>query len=191
MNNIKSLRKKQNISVTELAERLGMSQSNLTKIENGQLELKPSVAQKIAQELNVSPTALQDTNLITNGYKNLDIINPEKLQLPILSTYPILLAQTGNIKKDCAIYLMPDDTMRPTISENSAVIIDKSIKTFTQNGIYLIINNGTTELRRLCQQSQTDIQILKDNTNYPPQSNDISNLNIIGKAIALHTYLCL
>ena len=34
-NNIKELRKARNISVTELARRLNMSQGNLTKIENG------------------------------------------------------------------------------------------------------------------------------------------------------------
>ena len=39
MNNIKKIRKSQNMSVTELAKALNMSQSNLTKIENNQLIL--------------------------------------------------------------------------------------------------------------------------------------------------------
>ena len=61
MNNIKNIRKSQNMSVTELAKALNMSQSNLTKIENNQLELKHDTAQKIADILNVSISALHSS----------------------------------------------------------------------------------------------------------------------------------
>ena len=50
-NNIKQIRKSLGISVTELAQRLNMSQGNLTKIENGQVDLRLDTAQAIAEVL--------------------------------------------------------------------------------------------------------------------------------------------
>ena len=191
MNNIKAIRKQKGISVTELAQKLGMSQSNLTKIENNQLELKPSIVQKIAEVLNIAPTSITTQQIDNNGYININIINPEELGLPMLSTYPLLATQNKNTSSNSVAYLMPDDTMAPTIRNHTAVIIDTSIKTFTQNGVYLIKDGEITKLRRLQQIDKTTVIIQTDNKGYTPKNNDISNLNIIGKAIGLHTYLSL
>lgn len=187
MNNIKAIRKQKNISVTELAQRLGMSQSNLTKIENGQLELKQNIAQKIAQELQIAETSLYQKQII-DGYINLNIINPEMLSLPTLSTYPILNNKELNFTVGYEAYIMPDDTMCPSIRQNTITIIDKKVTKFTQNGIYLIKNNDLIELRRIQQINKDECRIITDNIAYPPQTTDISSLNIMGRAIGIHTY---
>ena len=40
LNNIKQIRKSLGITVAELAQKLNMSQGNLTKIETGQVDMK-------------------------------------------------------------------------------------------------------------------------------------------------------
>jgi phage repressor protein C with HTH and peptisase S24 domain len=89
------------------------------------------------------------------------------------------------------VYIMPDDTMTPTILNHTAVIIDTNIKTFTKNGIYLIKNSGLTELRRIQQIDNTAVIIQTDNKAYTSKNDDKLNLNIIGKAIGTHTYFSL
>lgn len=191
MNNIKAIRKQRGLSVTELAQKLGMSQSNLTKIENNQLELKPSIAQKIAEILDVAPTSINEIPQDSKGYTHIDIINPEEVGLPTLSTYPILVTKNTSMSTSLVVYIMPDDTMTPTILNHTAVIIDTNIKTFTKNGIYLIKNSGLTELRRIQQIDNTTVIIQTDNKAYTSKNDDKSNLNIIGKAIGTHTYFSL
>ena len=180
MNNIKKIRKEKNISVTELANLLGMSQSNLTKIENNQVELKKELANKIAEVLKVS------INSITNEkQEGIELINPE--------IYNLLPHTHWNIPPQIKAfsttkgYIMPDDTMQPTLLKHSIAIID-DIKTPITNGIYLISYNNQTILRRLQIIDNKNIKIITDNTAYPPLQTFIENIKIIGKATNTISY---
>lgn len=181
-NNIKQLRKEQGLSVTELASKLNMSQGNLTKIENGQIELKADTAEKIAAALNVSPQALQERKT-SAGIMMLELINPQILSLPALSRLPVPADLVPNTPKNAAIYVMTDDTMSPHVPLGALVIIDKGNNNFTTNGIYLLQVGQTIVLRRLQQTFSSSINILCDNNSYIPQQMDIESINIIGRAI--------
>lgn len=58
LNKIKFLRMKKNISQYKLAEITGLSQSQLSKIENGKRSIKDNESIKIASALNVSAQEL-------------------------------------------------------------------------------------------------------------------------------------
>ncbi|MBO5038838.1 MAG: helix-turn-helix domain-containing protein [Alphaproteobacteria bacterium] len=183
-NNLKRLRKEQGLTVTELARRLSISQANLTKIENAQIGLKPDLAQKIATILNVSPLALepQKTPKQPNGLTELEILNPEVLNLPAHTTLPVfkqLSIQT------CFLYIIPDDTMAPTLLKHDLVILDTSCQTLQENGLYLINNHGSNELVRLQRLKESCIKVIFDNKNY--ESSDIIASELIIKAKALQT----
>jgi transcriptional regulator with XRE-family HTH domain len=110
MNNLKKIRKEKGISITELANSIGMSQSNLTKIENNQLKPKEDVVIKIAQILNVSKDVLfQTENKVSNCYL-LPIINSAELGLQDLSQYsiPAYIFKQNSI--NTAVYITQDDT---------------------------------------------------------------------------------
>ena len=181
-NNIKQIRKEQGISVTELAAKLNMSQSNLTKIENGQIELRPDTAEKIAAALNISPRALQN-HPAANGTIMLDVLNPEALSLPPLSGLPIPACMLQSIPENAALFAVSDDTMAPQIPSGSLVIIDKSIKDLISDGIYLLQIGQNIVLRRLQQTFSTTVNILCNNQFYIPQQIYISSINIIGRAV--------
>ena len=182
MNNIKKIRKSQKISVTQLAQMLNMSQSNLTKIENNQLELKRQTATQIAQILNVSLDAIYNTHKEEGS----NIINPETFNLPNLSTFnliPEALKQNNNIYT----YICQDDTMSPSINKNSIVLIDTNKKDI-ENGIFLIKINNITALRRLQTTHNNTVNILTDNRFYPAIETTFSQLNIIGQAIYCYNF---
>ncbi len=182
MNNIKQLRKGQGISVTELAQKLNMSQGNLSKIENGQLELKEELAQKIAEILNVSPLALT-SEPTANGVVWLEVINPDVLSLPPLSRLPFPAHMLPENIQNQTLFAMPDDTMSPKIPAGSLVVIDKAERDTVQNGIYLLQIGQNIILRRLQNTFTSGLNLLSDNPVYPPQQIDISSINVIGKAI--------
>ncbi len=181
MNNLKKIRKEKGISITELANSIGMSQSNLTKIENNQLKPKEDVVIKIAQILNVSKDVLfQTENKVSNCYL-LPIINSAELGLQDLSQYPIPAYIFKQNSINTAVYITQDDTMLPTISKSSAVLINRDIKTFGENGVYLVKLSNKMMLRRL-QEIENDILIQTDNKLYSNQQTELKNIEIIGKA---------
>lgn len=182
MNNIKRIRKEQGISVTELASKLDMSQSNLTKIENGQIELKTETAEKIAAALSVSPLALQETPQSSNGVHTLEVLNPATLNLPPLARLPLPTHMVSDLSENAVLFAQADDTMSPNIPSGSLIIIDKSIKN-ASDGVYAVKIGQNIILRRLQHTFSATVNILCDNPLYPPQQIDIASINIIGKAV--------
>ncbi len=188
MNNIKHLRKEQGMSVTALAAALNMSQGNLTKIENGQVELKPELAEKIAAVLQVSPTALSRLPKAPEGTYSLPLLNPEMLNMPPLSRLPLPGHFCQNLPQDVVLFVAEDDTMAPQISQGSLVLIDKNSHRFSQNGVYLLKIGKSLALRRLQRILNQNINILSDNISYPPEQMDEATLDIMGKAISAISY---
>lgn len=65
---IKAFRKNFDIAQDDIAWACGLSQANLSAIENNRRSLGPKVAVKLAAFLGISPTIL----LFPNGYQNLE-----------------------------------------------------------------------------------------------------------------------
>ena len=182
MNNIKKIRKSQNMSVTELAKALNMSQSNLTKIENNQLELKHETAQKIANVLNVSISALHNTQNDTE----ITIINPEAFNLPALSAInfiPKNIHNSSNIKA----YITTNDTMSPTINNNSIALIDTNKKEL-KNGVFLIQLNNSLQINRIQIIKDTSILLHFDNKLYSPLEINNDEFLVIGEILGVFNY---
>ena len=182
MNNIKKIRKQLNISVTELAKRINMSQANLTKIENNQIELKIEMAKRISQALNISLNTILDTQ--TSGVVKIELINPEIIGLVQYQTIdiPSQLLEGNNSKLKA--YIQEDDTMEPLLKKNSIAIINTEKKTL-QNGVYLISVNNNLLIRRLQRTLQNTIYIIPENKAYQTEEINESKLQIIGKVSSL------
>ncbi|MBR5154495.1 MAG: XRE family transcriptional regulator [Alphaproteobacteria bacterium] len=182
MNNIKQLRKNNNISVSKLAEEIGMSQANLTKIENNQVELKIDLAQKIANILNT------DLNSVLGISKSstylIDLLNPELYNLPEGSKWQILPPNTYTDPANIKGYILPDDTMTPLFPKHSLVILDYT-KTTLENGVFLIKEGEFVQLRRLQVHSQNTISILTENKSYHPKEVRVGANIILAKAISV------
>ena len=183
MNNIKKIRKEQGISTTELAKAIGMSQSNLTKIENNQLPLKDDTLTKIAETLNVSKEILATTENTTNNCIMLPIINSTDMNLPNLSVFPISMHLFNHNSANLCVFLSNDDGMIPTITNKAAIIINKEKQGFSKNGIYLLKINNKLTLRRLQEAENNTLHIIPDNKLYIHQTAEINDIEVIGQAI--------
>lgn len=127
-NNIKQIRKSLGVSVTELAQRLNMSQGNLTKIENGQVDLRLDTAQAIAevlqcplerimeQEREESSPLVMNLNL-PQGSRTQKVVNDN--MSPTLKKGDIAVIVPQSSKKEDGVYLLNKAGRENTSSSNA------------------------------------------------------------------------
>lgn len=194
--NLQRLRRIKNISMTELAQAIDVSQSTISDWENGKKMPRSGSIQKIADFFEV-----QKTELLMNTFDTLpdNIYLADKfVQIPILGTIscgePILATENiDGYRKEIAdglpsgelFYLRTKgDSMVPTIPENSHVLIKRQPE--VEDGeIAAVIVNGDDEatLKRVKHQNGM-IMLLADNSKYAPIiiTSD-TPARIIGKAV--------
>lgn len=162
VNNLKNLRKARNISVTELAQKLGMSQGNLTKIENGQVDMKAETAAALAEILQCTL---------------------EQLLADRDSTDTTALATYFNLPADARIFPVRDDTMAPTLFPGDIAVI-RPTAVQTGNGLYVLQIQGREVIRRLQTLSDGKVVLLCDNQVYQPEYAALSTLQLQGRVIS-------
>lgn len=194
--NLQRLRRIKNISMTELAQAIDVSQSTISDWENGKKMPRSGSIQKIADFFEV-----QKTELLMNTFDTLpdNIYLADKfVQIPILGTIscgePILATENiDGYRKEIVdglpsgelFYLRTKgDSMVPTIPENSHVLIKRQPE--VEDGeIAAVIVNGDDEatLKRVKHQNGM-IMLLADNSKYAPIiiTSD-TPARIIGKAV--------
>ena len=143
LNNIKQIRKSLGITVAELAQKLNMSQGNLTKIENGQVDMKAETAAAIVQ----CPL----DKLIAEEKDN---VSP--LSLPL------------NLPADSRTLAVRDNNMAPTLISGDIAVV-RPCQTKGADGIYLLQRQGREVLRRLQTLSDGRVAVLCDNQAYLPE----------------------
>ena len=159
-NNIKQIRKSLGISVTELAQRLNMSQGNLTKIENGQVDLRLDTAQAIAKVLQCPLERIMK--------QEQEEISPLVMNL--------------NLSQGSQTLKTVNDNMNPTLKKGDiAVIVPQSFK--KEDGVYLINKDGREMVRRLQSLSGGKIALLCDNKMYQEEYVEEKEIEVIGKVI--------
>lgn len=163
--NIKHLRNKQNISQQELADKVGIDRSTISRIENNEIETTVPTAEKIAQNLNVSFADLVSRDLT---FDNVDPIS--------LSSDIIQVPVYGTIKAGFPIESQPDiidyveipkewtrgnkkfyglkisgDSMFPKYNENDIVIFEQSDDQEMYNGrdCAIMINGTESTFKKL------------------------------------------
>ena len=185
MNKIKEIRKLKSVSVTTLAEKLQMSQSNLTKIENGKIELKPAIAQKIADILGVGVNALFEQNACIIGQNSIScrLINPETWNLPPYSSISIAEHMLPHNSKNIELYIQEDDTMMPLLPNGGLALINTEIVKFTKNGLYLLEYHHQLMLRRLQKKDEDKYICLTENKSYSSEILSKNEIEIKGECI--------
>ena len=141
LNNIKQIRKSLGITVAELAQKLNMSQGNLTKIENGQVDMKAETAAAIA--------AILQCPLDKLIAEEKDNVSP--LSLPL------------NLPVDSRTMAVRDNNMAPTLISGDIAVV-RPCQTKGADGIYLLQRQGREVLL-----SDGRVAVLCDNQAYLPE----------------------
>ena len=193
--NLEKFRQLKNVSMVELAERIGVSQSTVSDWENGKKMPRSGSIQKLADFFGVQKTDLLTENdeLASNLMRVTEFID-----IPILGTItcgePILAIENfdgyrrmpkDNLPKGDLFFLRTKgDSMSPTIRENSYVLIKKQPE--VEDGEIAAVNvNGDDEmtLKRVKRQNGL-IMLMADNPTFAPMIiTPDTPARIIGKAV--------
>lgn len=194
--NLQRLRKLKNISMNELAESIGVSQSTISDWENGKKMPRSGSIQKIADYFNVPKTELLIEKNESQGLSLYPI--SQLVNIPILGTItcgqPILAVENfegyryeaeESLPAGNLFYLKTrGNSMTPTIPEGSFVLI-KEQPDVEDGEIAAVIVNGDDEatLKRVKRQNGL-VMLIADNPNYAPIIiTPDTPAKIIGKAV--------
>lgn len=100
--------------------------------------------------------------------------------------YEDWLARRGIRPVDLIYIRMPDDSMTPTISPGSFLVVDCSSDKFRGDGIYMLQSDSGLAVKRFQNDFNGGLYIMSDNTSYQKQhvlKDDMPKLYIIGKVI--------
>jgi len=194
---IKRLRMRKKMTVEELASRVGISKSTLSRYENGQRDFP-------INDIGAYAEALDTTVEYLLGIENLQPLSYETITIPILGEIacgdPIYVAENfegyrtepkEDLPSGNLFYLKAKgDSMEPTIPNGAMVLIRQQPD--AENGeIVAVLLNGDTEatLKRIRKQNGS-VMLMPDNPTYDPIIVSESNpARIIGKAIRYTHYL--
>lgn len=215
MNKIKEIRVKNNLTAQDVANMLKMSQSNYTKIENGQQKLTLETADKITKIFNVdisdlisSSEDVQIPNIMRTKRQNDDFAEIEILSatascgngiecmmnevtgkhlISMNAFREITYGKPENIK----ILPIRGDSMQPTINNNDYVWVDMSVKSPTGDGLYLLCIRSELFVKRIrFDFIHNRATILSDNSMYPPlETDDPDGIKVLGKIICINKVL--
>ena len=75
------------------------------------------------------------------------------------------------------------ESMEPTLQDGSIVFVDRTQTNINKNGIFIASTTGGLFIKRIQQRADGMIELISDNTLYPPQAIDASELTIVGKVV--------
>lgn len=197
---IEKLLARKGMKPTELAIRVGVNRSTISRYLNGTRKISMDELPKFASALGVTPTELliKDEEMPMPAATNLQPIKLETVQIPILGTIacgaPMLAAENiegymyefaDNLPKGKLYGLIAKgDSMEPTIPNGSHVLIREQNEV-EYGEIAAVLVNGDTEatLKRVKRQGDT-VFLMPDNPKYEPYIvNESNTAKIVGKAI--------
>ncbi len=188
--------------ISAFSEISGLSISSLGNYTSGRSEPKASVLYLISKFGQTSIDWLitgeekpdQGNNYINDDFVLLprydveaaagagSIIEKEKIR-DYLSLKKTWLSNTGISTGNALLLRASGDSMEPTISDGSTILLDISAKALVDNGIYVFESGGLVRIKRF-RLKMNALEILSDNNDYPPElvpTSELDNINVIGR----------
>jgi len=75
------------------------------------------------------------------------------------------------------------ESMEPTLQDGSIVFVDREQTNINKNGIFIAATTGGLFIKRIQQRADGMIELISDNSLYPPQAIDASEVTIVGKVV--------
>jgi len=75
------------------------------------------------------------------------------------------------------------ESMEPTLQDGSIVFVDRTQTNINKNGIFIAATTGGLFIKRIHQRADGMIELISDNSIYPPQALPADEVTIIGKVV--------
>ena len=75
------------------------------------------------------------------------------------------------------------ESMEPTLQDGSIVFVDRTQTNINKNGIFIAATTGGLFIKRIQQRVDGMVELISDNSLYPPQAVSADEVTIIGKVV--------
>ena len=75
------------------------------------------------------------------------------------------------------------ESMEPTLQDGSIVFVDREQTNINKNGIFIASTTGGLFIKRIQQRADGMIELISDNSIYPPQAIHPNEVTIVGKVV--------
>ena len=178
---IQSEMQRKGLSMRALARSMETAQPTVFKWIHGQNEPSLKSLKKMADIFNVSPSWLIYGDEI-DKYK-IRGNESESTAAMIISEDKVSYINSAS----CLYHLVNNDEMIPTLDIGSTVVIDRTVTSIVQSGIYLVEVSGELILRRFRRSLDGSIRAFCDNSSKYPDVEVLESdqgLRVLGKVIS-------
>lgn len=201
---IKELRLKYNISMDDLAQKIGKNRATIYRYENGDIEELPmSILKPLADALHTTPAYLMGWEE-DNSKSIINLVPITKVKIPVLGTVacgkPIYADEhlecyvdaIGSIHPDFALWAKGDSMIDARINDGDLIFVKK--QEMVENGeIAVVLIDGEVTLKKvLYEPGKNRLILMPANKKYNPfiyEGEELNNIRILGKAVAFQSNL--
>ncbi len=203
---IKHLREKGNMTLEELAQKVGVSASTILRYETGNIKnLRRDKIKNLADALNTTPAYLmgwEDEKKEDEIYKYKNIHPIELKKFPLLGEIacgePVFCVEDresyvlagADIKADFCLKAKGDSMINARILDGDIVFIRKQPSVENGEIAAVIIDDEATLKRVYYDKSNNYLQLIAENPKYSPMvytNEQLETIRILGKAIAFQS----
>ena len=200
-NKIKELRKKNKLTLDEVADALNTSKQTIHRYENGIISNIPhEKIERLAEILSVSPSELMGWDDTEYTYQNISPIKTKRLQMigtiscgkPIYAEeeYGDFVSVNSDIDADFCLRASGDSMIGARIYDGDVVFIKKQ-ETVDNGEIAAVIIDDEATLKRVYYYPEEKKMILSpENPKYAPFvfiREELNKIKIMGKAVAFQS----
>jgi phage repressor protein C with HTH and peptisase S24 domain len=95
----------------------------------------------------------------------------------------IMHNMVGMGNKELEAIHVDGESMEPTLKDGSIVFLDRTQRDISKNGIFIASTTGGLFIKRIQQRADGMIELISDNSMYPPQAVSPEEVTIVGKVV--------
>ena len=190
---VKQLTKEQNMSMSELARRVGIAKSAISRYFNGTRELPLNRIEDFARALHTSSHILLGVEPETQKGIKIPVLGTVPAGIPITAVEDIIdyeeIPKSWENQGEFFGLKIKGDSMYPTL-ENGDVVIVRKQSTADNGDTVIVMVNGDDATCKRYERSETGIMLIPNNSAYNPvfytnEEIEALPLTIIGKVVEL------
>ena len=190
---VKQLTKEQNMSMSELARRVGIAKSAISRYFNGTRELPLNRIEDFARALHTTSHILLGVEPETQKGIKIPVLGTVPAGIPMSAIEDIIdyeeIPKSWENQGEFFGLKIKGDSMYPTL-ENGDVVIVKKQSTADNGDTVIVMVNGDDATCKRYERSETGIMLIPNNNAYNPvfytnEEIEVLPLTIIGKVVEL------
>jgi repressor LexA len=191
---VKKMTAEQNMSMSELARRVGIAKSAISRYFNGTRELPLNRIGDFASALHTTPNFLlgvkEDTN--SQGVK-IPVLGTVAAGIPISAVEDILdyeeIPRSWQNQGEFFALKIKGDSMEPRMESGDVVIVKQQSDANSGDTVIVLVNGDDATCKRL-EKTDNGIMLVSTNPKYPPMFYSLEDIQtkpvvILGKVVEL------